>query len=365
VTGGSYFDGNVNDHAFIVNERQGVWGKPMKAPGAERLTHDSSYVDGLSCPKPGFCATGITYYGSAPTDRGRSFLVDERHGLWHRAIKVPGFASPRASAVVGPVSCGGVGACAAGGGAWDRRAGVDRPFVVDEKRGKWRKAIEIRGLPDFGSAGSVNGISCSAVGSCAADGTYLDPHGLLKAFVMDETHGVWRKPIEIPGLAALNRGGRGWPLTDQGVHVGSISCASPGSCAVVGSYADASAHSQAFVVTEMHGKWGKAMEVPGTAGLNVGDSAGAFSVSCAKAGFCGAGGSYKDGSGGVQAFVVNEANGVWDTATEVPGSAAINSGSPGWASVDAVSCGGALSCAAVGYYSSAGVGLTQSFLTSP
>ena len=47
--------------------------------------------------------------------------------------------------------------------------------------------------------------------------------------------------------------------------------------------------------------WGKSLEVPGTAGLNVGGAATVNSVSCASAGNCVAGGSYVDGSSHRQA----------------------------------------------------------------
>ena len=54
------------------------------------------------------------------------------------------------------------------------------------------------------------------------------------------------------------------------------------------------------------GTWGTAKEVPGTATLNQGGYATIASVSCASAGNCSAGGVYKDGSGGTQAFVVSK-----------------------------------------------------------
>ena len=53
------------------------------------------------------------------------------------------------------------------------------------------------------------------------------------------------------------------------------------------------------------GRWGKAIEVPGSAALNKGGNASVSSVSCAAAGGCSAGGGYQDGAGRVQAFVVS------------------------------------------------------------
>ena len=49
-------------------------------------------------------------------------------------------------------------------------------------------------------------------------------------------------------------------------------------------------------------------------------------MSCASAGNCSAGGYYTDGAGHEQAFVVSEVNGTWGTAIEVPGTAALNAG---------------------------------------
>jgi hypothetical protein len=52
--------------------------------------------------------------------------------------------------------------------------------------------------------------------------------------------------------------------------------------------------------------WGAAEEVPGTAALNRGGSAAIASVSCAAAGNCSAGGFYLDSSGHGQVFVDSE-----------------------------------------------------------
>jgi hypothetical protein len=102
------------------------------------------------------------------------------------------------------------------------------------------------------------------------------------------------------------------------------------------------------VVREKNGSWGNAIEVPGLAALNVGGNADVESVSCGQARYCAAGGTYRDGSGHQQAFVVSDINGAWGTAIEVPGSAALNTG--GSAQVTSVSCASARYCAAGGYY---------------
>jgi hypothetical protein len=64
---------------------------------------------------------------------------------------------------------------------------------------------------------------------------------------------------------------------------------------------------QAFVAGERSGRWGNAIEIPGSSALNGGGDAFAFAVWCGKAGNCAAGGNYLDSSGHVQGFVVSRA----------------------------------------------------------
>jgi len=53
---------------------------------------------------------------------------------------------------------------------------------------------------------------------------------------------AWQTAIEVPGTAALNKGGH--------AVVNSLSCASAGNCAAGGSYTDRSGHLQAFVASQ-------------------------------------------------------------------------------------------------------------------
>ena len=205
-------------------------------------------------------------------------------------------------------------------------------------------------------------ISCSGAGECAAGGYYTDGSDHYQAYVADRKKGVWGAAAEVPGTARSTSAAtprsyrsraarpasvrpaagtrtapgtrrRSWRprrrasggtrprcparrrstrATDE---VAAVSCGARGDCAAVGYYTDDSGHIQAFVASEKKGVWGNAVEVPGTAALNSGGSAGAFAVSCAAAGECAAGGNYRDGSTRIQVFVVSEKNGAWGSAT--------------------------------------------------
>ena len=84
-----------------------------------------------------------------------------------------------------------------------------------------------------------------------------------------------------------------------------FSAPDPGTCAAVGNYTDGAGSQQGFVASETNGVWGQAIEVPGLGALNKGDAE-AFSVSCAPAGGCAAGGYYTGRLHHSQGFVVNQ-----------------------------------------------------------
>ena len=116
--------------------------------------------------------------------------------------------------------------------------------------------------------------------------------------MVSEVRGTWRTAERVPGSAILNKGGSAFLY--------SVSCAAAGKCSAGGWYRGGSGHDQVFVVSEVNGTWGTAEEVPGSASLNKGGFAQMYSMSCATAATCSAGGVYFDGSDHGQAFVVNK-----------------------------------------------------------
>jgi hypothetical protein len=198
-----------------------------------------------------------------------------------------------------------------------------------------------------GGAAEIDSVSCASAGDCSAGGYYSDSSNNTQLFVVSEVNGTWQQAEEVPGTAALDQGGNG---ADVNADVNSVSCASAGDCSAGGYYADGSGNQQALVVSQVNGAWQQAEEVPGTAALNKEGEAEVESVSCASAGDCSAGGSYLDGSGNEQAFVVSEVNGAWQNAQEVSGTAALNQGRVPGAEIESVSCASAGNCSAGGYY---------------
>jgi hypothetical protein len=209
--------------------------------------------------------------------------------------------------------------------------------------GTWGNAIEVPGLAALNVRGaSVLSVSCGSVGNCSAAGTYTDSSSHIQGYVVSQSNGAWGTAIEVPGLAALN--------ADGFAGFPSVSCGSAGNCSAGGSYMDGFGKFQGFVVSQSNGVWGTAVEVPGLAALNTGGNAEITSVSCASAGNCSAVGTYQDPSNAFhnQGFVVSQTSGRWGTAIEVPGLAALNTG--GTVTLNNVSCASAGNCSAGGTY---------------
>ena len=290
----------------------------------------------MSCGSLGNCAAG-GYYADVAGHQV-AFVVSENHGSWGRAMEAPGLAAlNRGDAVIGSVSCARGGGCTAGGFYTGTR-GNSRAFTVSQVRGKWGTATTIPGLAGHSPGGnsSIVALSCAPANNCGAGGYYVTPSD-AQAFVATEEDGRWARAAEVPGLAGLN--------TSGAAQIVSVSCAAAGNCGAGGYYTGRSGQ-QAFVVSENHGRWGRAEQIAGLARFKPGGFAQINSISCASAGNCSAAGSigYWKVS---QPFVVSERNGRWGRAAPVPGLARLHEGLAGLSSVSCASPG---NCSAGGVY---------------
>src|SRR5580698_7098439 len=144
----------------------------------------------------------------------------------------------------------------------------------------------------------------------------------------------WGRAVEVPGLAGLNAGGK--------AEVLSVSCVSGGFCAAGGYYTDHGKDTRGFLATGRAGHWNAAREVPGLAALNSGgDDAQVSTVSCAAGGYFDGVAVCQDCGGGPytqnsQGFVVTERGGRWGDAQVPPGLAALNTGQN--AAITSISC---------------------------
>jgi hypothetical protein len=221
----------------------------------------------------------------------------------------------------------------------------------------WGKPIEIPGIGalEKGGGSFTNSISCVSPGNCAAAGSYADAPDGTQGFVVSESKGHWGKAIAVPGLVALDKA--------REVETIMISCGTAGKCAAGGTFLDAKDNEHAFVASEKNGTWGNAIEIPNLGTLNKGGNVDTVKVGCVSAGNCVAGGEYLTAPGedsATRAFVASENKGAWGKATQLPGLSTLNHGS---SVINAISCTQSGRCAADGTYE-ARSGAEQGFVVS-
>ena len=171
---------------------------------------------------------------------------------------------------------------------------------------------QVQPLPAIAGSGpgdaSATDVACPAVGACSAVGAVSLPDGGRGVSVLSSTGGAWATGQVLtfaPGVASVPNDAEGR----------SIACASPGNCAVVGSFVDTRGGSQAFVATQSGGVWGRATPVRFASGAQRAlPLAAAVSVACPAPGACTAAGSYQDAAGATRAFTVSSVGGTWGTA---------------------------------------------------
>jgi hypothetical protein len=123
-----------------------------------------------------------------------------------------------------------------------------------------------------------------------------------------------------------------------------------GDCVAVGTYAISSTADADFVAVESGGTWGSAEEIPGYAALNTGSSEDVtVSVECPSTGNCTVAGSYTGTGNYVYPFTASESNGTWANALELTGFPAGNGDDS--ASLGVLSCTGVGDCTVSGIFS--------------
>ena len=171
AAGGGYTDGSGNIQAFVISERKGRWNLAVEVPGLGFLNEGGgAEVRSVSCASAGNCSAGGTYdYGGY----NAAFVVGEKNGVWGKVINVPGLSRVARDAGLTSVSCASAGNCAAGG-SYD--GGGSGAWVARENNGVWGKETTVPGLGALskGSVLGVSSVSCASAGSCVAGGYYQE-----------------------------------------------------------------------------------------------------------------------------------------------------------------------------------------------
>jgi len=258
VAVGSYTSNTAGGYqALAATETNGVWGRasevvpPADATPVRGLQNAS--LDAVTCTGRGACVAVGTYYDKrAMDDQGLRFMAaTETGGVWGQArtIMLPAWGASAALAAVRgtaftSVSCASPRDCTAVGFYPDTQGIEDHVMAATETNGMWGRPREVM-LPanaDATAAGAtLNAVTCTSAGNCvavggyAANGSTIAANGLTTANALSpamiaiETHGMWRRAVEValPADASTQY---------QTAILESVACASQAHCVAVGGY---------------------------------------------------------------------------------------------------------------------------------
>jgi hypothetical protein len=347
---GAFTDSSGQTQGLLINETSGSWGAPhqLLAP-FDAAPNPLTTIYAISCAASGHCAVG----GSYQDTRGdvQSFVAIESSSIWQSANKVT---LPAGALVSGQysnvkaVSCASANNCSALGTYLDSTTPLPRieGFTLKEVNGSWGTAVRVQLPPrtNFNPYVTISQIECSSTTNCVAIGSYIDSQNATRPLLLSEASGSWSsaKPLTLPSNA------NAYPLAS----LSEVTCVSAGHCVAIGTYTNRVGATEGLIATQEAGTWGRAvvMPVPVNAAANPHVFFFGFNgVTCSSIGNCSAGGQYRDRSGNYQGFFVDEANGVWQDASEMTMPAgALYGGANG--GVVAVSCPSDGNCSAGAAY---------------
>jgi len=346
VAGGSYWS-PVTRLAlpFVDREVNGTWAGAIAIRGLTQTSSLTSQVTSAGCISAGNCLIA-GYYFPAPTANRQAFVLRELNGTWRTATPVPGIASRDTARYSDATAVTCVkDTCIVGGFYTVATGSPSTDFLIGESRGSWSAPVSLTGADN----GPIISISCSAPGTCAAAGGGDSADRYLSAatfpWVATELSGSWGQAIPVPGTS-----------TDSKFLTGaySVACPAAGSCAVAGGYWDQSPGIpdgvQAFAASQVNGIWKPARTFRTFVRAQGGRSSTLTAISCSSAGNCVAGGYYTDKWNNNLPILVTEVNGRWGTPLAVPGLALARNMVTAGGEVLALDCPSAAHCVAAGTF---------------
>jgi len=253
------------------------------------------------------------------------------------------------------ISCATASTCVAVG--WTFGSQGDSGLIEELSGGTWR-ALDAP-TPSGSSvtpAMELDAVACPASGFCVAIGTYNDNNGIQQGLIETMSAKGWKAAkAPVPSSAAPDS----QQGTSQHVYLTAISCPSAKFCEIVGRYFDNAGHFQPLVVETVRKRWQASDPTLPSDGQQA-PHAVLQAVSCAGASSCTAVGWYGLGSGGDGGLIISTSK-IVTTVTEAP--LPSDSNTPPYLNIDAVDCHVRSVCIAVGTYGDA-TGNQQGLLLS-
>jgi hypothetical protein len=210
-------------------------GSPMSwsaSPAPEPAGVNSSYpeisLQAVACSAPTACTSVGSYYDTSYYEQPL-LLSESSNGSWSAArAPLPAGAGSDPDSFLDAVSCPASGSCVAGGSYYDP-SWNEHAVLLTESGATWSAAQAPLPPGAAGSAASIDSISCSSAGTCAAAGQYLDGSGNHQGLLLADVQGSWSAAsAPLPGATS----------GDPSVTLPQVACVTGGYCIGAGEYTD-------------------------------------------------------------------------------------------------------------------------------
>jgi hypothetical protein len=247
--------------AQLFTQEAGQWAPGVYASSIAPAEPVSD-VTAVSCAPDGSCSTvGYDYYDDGRDFYpGPPVLLSKEHGTWRRIDPVMPGNNPGEGINLSSVSCVSGGNCTVGGqysvGIDSDQGG--HGVLLTEKAGEWQTGVmalppKNATDPYWANYVDLNGISCAAPEGCVAIGQYAASVDYPdRPTLLTEKAGKWRRGVEV----SLPRDANG-----PAAFLSAVSCASPGNCTVVGGYRGGE-DQYGLLLTEIAGRWAQGVSAP-------------------------------------------------------------------------------------------------------
>jgi hypothetical protein len=361
---GTYDDKYHDQVGGIAVLSSGRW-TTSSAPltGLDPASDPAVDMSSIACPTATYC---VAVGGFEPASGGTEPLVETFYGgRWapsspSLAATDPAPSSPLVSSL-SQVSCAGDENCVAIGSYASTSGGgpVTEPLLATLAGGSWSTVTAptagLSPTPESGTEATLGSVSCSAAGSCAAAGVYLESPSVEQIAFESDSTGAWAdSTVPLTGLA---------PAAVTTLGVSGLACPESGSCVLLSTYQDASGSDQGMAELLSGGRW-TASTIP-LSGLDpTADSTNPqvqfAGLSCTAPSACVAVGNYVDSTGATDAIEAILSGTTWTAAT----ASSPATGGSALTALDSVACSSAESCSAVGIWTDNTLGQAQGLIAT-
>lgn len=344
---GTYLDNSGQARGLLVSESGGNWTARSAPLPPDAATPADVNLGPVSCAGSDSCVAVGSYVGSS-SGQPEALLLSETAGRWTAiAAPLPADAGgPKLQFTGGQlssVSCGSTTECTAVGIYYDGSGNL-RGLLISGGGDSWTASaapLPADGL-DQGQGGDpkwfdLTSVACPSAGNCTAVGFYQSLSG-EEGLLLGESGGEWTATEVQPPRDAS---------TEHLIELDAVACATAGNCAAVGSY-DTPSGTGGLLLTEENGAWSAGAPAPVPTNTNL---ATLGTVACASSGSCTTAGFYLDSSSHQHPWSLAKGGSGWTgAAAPLPPNWGSGSSTTPGALIDSISCPSASDCVAVGSY---------------